>query len=70
MKSNTVFALLTGLAAGAILGVLFAPEKGEETRSNIRKSAEDGLDKIRGALEKVEQEVEDLAASQAAAEDE
>ncbi len=70
MKSNTVFALLTGLAAGAILGVLFAPEKGEDTRTNIRKSAEDGLDKLRGALEKVEQEVEDLAASQTEAENE
>lgn len=70
MKSNTVFALLTGLAAGAILGILFAPEKGEDTRTNIRKSAEDGLDKLRGALEKVEQEVEDLAASQTEAENE
>lgn len=61
MKANTFFALVTGLAAGAILGVLFAPEKGEQTRGQLRKSAEDGLDKLRGALEKVEQEVEDFA---------
>ena len=61
MKANTFFALVTGMAAGAILGVLFAPETGEKTRSQLRKNAEDGLDKLRGALEKVEEEVEDLA---------
>lgn len=63
MKANSFFALVTGLAAGAILGVLFAPEKGEKTRGQLRKSAEDGLDKLRGALEKVEEEVEALAES-------
>ena len=61
MKANTFFALVAGLAAGAILGVLFAPEKGEETRDQLRRSAEDGLDKLRGALEKAEQEVENFA---------
>jgi gas vesicle protein len=61
MKTNTFFALVTGLAAGAILGVLFAPDKGENTREQLRKNAEDGLDKLRGALEKVEEDVEDLA---------
>ena len=65
MKANSFFALVTGLAAGAILGVLFAPEKGEKTRGQLRKSAEDGLDKLRGALEKVEEEVEALAESPA-----
>ena len=61
MKTNTFFALVTGLAAGAILGVLFAPDKGENTREQLRKNAEDGLDKRRGALDKVEEDVEDLA---------
>jgi len=61
MKTNTFFALVTGLAAGAILGVLFAPDKGENTREQLRKNAEDGLDKLRGALDKVEEDVEDLA---------
>ena len=63
MKTNTFFALVTGLAAGAILGVLFAPDKGENTREQIRKNAEDGLDKLRCALEKAgEEEEEDVEA--------
>ena len=59
MKTNSFFALVTGLAAGAILGVLFAPQKGEKTRNQIRKNAEDGLDKLRCALERAEEEIDE-----------
>ena len=36
MKSlNTLVALLGGMAIGAAIGILFAPAKGEDTRSQI-----------------------------------
>lgn len=43
MNDNTkvVAALLAGLAAGAALGILFAPEKGSETRDKLNDSLKD-----------------------------
>lgn len=37
--TRVVVALLAGLAVGAVLGVLFAPESGEETRYRISDGA-------------------------------
>lgn len=49
MKDNSkvLIGLLTGLAAGAALGLLFAPEKGSETRDRLNQSLKDLGDTIR-----------------------
>jgi len=46
-NGKVVAALLAGLAAGAALGILFAPEKGTETREKLNDSLKDLGDAIK-----------------------
>ena len=46
MKGDSLFALIAGAAAGLTLGLLFAPEKGEETRRKVKVAAAEGWDEF------------------------
>jgi gas vesicle protein len=48
--SRAILGVLAGLAAGAALGVLLAPDKGERTQRKIRRKAEDLLDEMEDTL--------------------
>lgn len=58
---NTILALLTGAAIGAGIGILFAPDKGINTRRKIRKgveeASEDLSDKFYEASDKLVEKV-------------
>jgi gas vesicle protein len=45
-KVNLVIFFVAGMAAGAALALLFAPNSGEETRELIRQRAEDGREYV------------------------
>ena len=56
MKSGKVFlGILAGLAAGALMGILFAPDKGSKTRRNIMILGDDYVDDVKDKFEEYTQ---------------
>jgi gas vesicle protein len=52
MKSDKIiFGVLGGVAIGALLGVLFAPEKGDDTRKKIMNKSNDYADELKDKLD-------------------
>jgi gas vesicle protein len=45
MKASTFFALMGGLAAGVVLGMMFAPDNGEENRKKFRSKVDEFREK-------------------------
>ena len=50
-SGKVLLGLLAGVAAGALLGILFAPDKGANTRKKIAKKGEDYADAIKDKLD-------------------
>jgi gas vesicle protein len=58
MKNNdVVLGILGGVAVGAVLGVLFAPAKGSETRKKIANTSVDFKDSIKESLENFSEKI-------------
>ncbi|MBZ2187258.1 MAG: YtxH domain-containing protein [Bryobacter sp.] len=51
---------LSGMAIGVTVGLLFAPQPGEETRSQIKSAARRGSDKLRESSEELYSRGRDL----------
>jgi gas vesicle protein len=70
--SQVASAFAIGLGAGAALGLLFAPQSGEDTRALLRNTAQDGVDeavsrgksavrRARAGLDDTKEFVDDIA---------
>lgn len=57
-STKVVATLLAGLAAGAALGLLFAPERGSETREKLNDALKNLSDSIK---DRAAEEIENLA---------
>jgi len=56
-SGKALLGVFAGIAAGAALGILFAPGKGSNTRKNISRRTEDLVDAVNDKLEEKFDEV-------------
>lgn len=54
---NTILALLTGAAIGAGIGILFAPDKGTNTRRKIREGVDEAKENLNEKFSEVSEKI-------------
>lgn len=59
-SSKTLFAFIAGAAAGAVVGLLMAPESGQSTREKLSRQADDILSDLEDQWEVGFQKIRDL----------
>lgn len=59
-SGSSLLAFFLGGMIGAILGMLFAPKSGKETRQHIKVFCEDLSDKAKDLVEEGKEKVEDI----------
>ncbi len=52
MKPNTLLAFIGGALAGAVVALLYAPDRGENIRRKIREKAEDEYNGLKAKMKK------------------
>jgi gas vesicle protein len=63
--TKVVFGILGAAAAGVVIGMLIAPEKGSEMRARIKKSAGDWVDNLNNIFVRGKEELEELSSTAA-----
>lgn len=59
-SGKVLTAIAAGVAVGAVLGILFAPDKGVETRRKINKQGEKFADDLKDKFRKGKEKLNDL----------
>lgn len=57
-NNNLLLGIISGVAIGSILGVLFAPAKGSETRKKIRDKGSDLKDNFKNSVSKLSEKID------------
>jgi len=56
-NGKIVLGILAGIAAGTLLGVLIAPDKGSETRRKIRQKGDDLVEGVKDGMTSIVDDV-------------
>ena len=59
--TKVVLSILGAAAAGVVIGMLIAPEKGSEMRKRVQKTAGDWVDNLSNLFVKGKEELEEMA---------